>query len=179
MAKILHMERERRSLTAKRGFQSWLTRFSEQFHQETCLEDLSDSTLRTLIQPGSDSSMLIYEFIMGVKGLGAGPRFYFLENPDKMAVMDITLFFLDQLRFEAMRRLGWVDSYPTMAIPLIDLVDQFASRFVNVRHQTPALSSTHPRYEEYLATFEGDQGAFIRRLIPEMLQAFEERVQNS
>lgn len=179
MSKILNLEKEKRSLAAKRGFHSWLDRFAEPLDESIGLQDLSDSTLCTLIQPGSDSSMIIYEFIMGVKGLGKGPRFHFLENQHKMAIMDITLFLLDQLRFEAMRRLGWIDAYPTMTTPLVDMVVQFDSRFAADRHQTPSLSPTHPRYEEYRDTFEGDRASFIRRLIPEALQAFETRVQNN
>lgn len=179
MTKILDMAEAKRSLAAKRGFESWLTRFAEPFDQHLCLPDLSNTTLSILIQPGGDSSMIIYELIMGVKGLGKGPRFHFLENEDKMAVMDITLFLLDQLRFEAMRRLGWIEIYPTQTVPLVDLVLEFSQRFALDRHQTPNLSPAHPRYEEYLSTFEGDRAAFIRRLIPEVLQAFDDRVQNS
>lgn len=179
MTKILDMAEAKRSLAAKRGFQNWFDRFAESFDVNIALTDLSDSTLSTLIQPGSDSSMIIYEFIMGVKGLGKGPRFHFLENQDKLVVMDITLFLLDQLRFEAMRRLGWIETYPTIAVPLVDMVFQFNQRFAAGRHQTPDLSPAHPRYEEYRATFDADRAAFVRRLIPEVLQAFGDRVQNS
>ena len=176
MAKILDMKEKRQSLTAKRGFEKWSRRFAESFDENTRLMDLDDITLAKLIQPGEESSMAIYEFIMGVRGLGAGARFYFLENLDKMAVMDITLFFLDQLRFEAMRRLGWVEDFPNSRVPMVDLVAEFADRFSADKHRTPELSSTHPRYEEYRQTFAGDRAAFIRRLIPELLEIYQEKL---
>lgn len=178
MAKILEMKGKRQYLTAKRGFEGWSRRFSEPFDENTRLLDLSDVTLAKLIQPGEEASMAINEFIMGVKGLGTGTRFHFLENMDKMALMDITLFFLDQLRFEAMRRLGWVEESPTSRLPLMDLVLEFPTRFSTDRHRTPNLSPAHPRYEQYQGTFEGDRAAFIRRLIPEALEVFKEKMED-
>ena len=178
MAKILEMKGKRQYLTAKRGFEGWNRRFSESFDEHTCLQDLSDATLAKLIQPGEDASMAINDFIMGVQGLGTGTRFHFLENLDKMALMDITLFLLDQLRFEAMRRLGLLEQSPTSRIPLVDLVVEFPTRFSADRHRTPSLSSTHPRYEQYQQTFEGDRAAFIRRLIPEVLDKFKGRIED-
>lgn len=176
MAKVVDMKEKRQELTAKRGFEKWSQRFAESFDENTRLIDLGDLTLAKLIEPGEESSMAIYEFIMGVQGLGTGTRFYFLENLDKMAIMDITLFFLDQLRFEAMRRLGWIEDFPTSKIPLVNLVAEFAVRFSTDKHRTPVLSSAHPRYQEYLKTFEGDRASFIRRLIPEVLEVYRQKV---
>lgn len=178
MAKILEMKGKRQYLTAKRGFEGWNRRFSESFDENTSLQDLSDVTLAKLIQPGEEASMAIYEFIMGVQGLGTGTRFHFLENLDKMALMDVTLFFLDQLRFEAMRRLGWVEESATSRIPLVDLVIEFPTRFSPDKHRTPSISRAHPRYEQYQATFEGDRAGFIRRLIPEALEIFKEKLKD-
>jgi hypothetical protein len=177
VAKILDMEEKRQYLTAKRGFEGWSRRFAEAFDQNTRLEDLSDATLAQLIQPGEESSMAINEFIMGVQGLGPGARFHFLENLDKMALMDIILFLLDQLRFEAMRRLGWVVASPTSKIRLVDLVAEFPTRFSRDKHCTPPLSPDHPQYHQYQKTFEGDRAAFIRRLIPEALEVFRKKVE--
>jgi hypothetical protein len=177
VAKIRKREEKRQYLTAKRGFDGWSRRFSEAYDQHTRLEDLSDSTLAQLIQPGEESSMAINEFIMGVQGLGPGLRFHFLENLDKMALMDITLFLLDQLRFEAMRRLGWVVESPISKIRLVDLVAEFPTRFSRDKHLTPPLAPDHPQYQNYQNTFEGDRAAFIRRLIPEALEAFRKRIE--
>jgi len=171
------MREKRQQLTAKRGFEGWSRRFSETFDEHTRLKDLSDVTLGKLIQPGEESSSAINEFIMGVQKLGTGARFHFLENLDKMAIMDITLFLLDQLRFEAMRRLGWLEDLPASGIPLVDLVAEFPDRFSVTKHQTPPLSSNHPSYEQYEQTFEGDRSTFIRRLIPELLEIYKEKIE--
>lgn len=176
MAEILDLQERRRRLTAKRGFENWIHRFNESFDENTCLQDISDSTLNQLIQGGEEYSLPLYELTMGVKGLGAGTHFHSLKNVDKMVVMDITLFLLDQLRFEALRRLGWIENYPTQRIPLLELVEEFSGRFAATKDQTPSLSPQHPRYTEYQKIFEGDRGRFIRKLIPDMIQAFKQRL---
>jgi hypothetical protein len=172
VADILDMKEKRQQLTAKRGFEGWNRRYSEHFNEYTRPVDVSDLTLGKLIQPGEESSSAFNEFIMGVQKLGAGARFDFLENLDKMEIMDITLFLIDQLRFEAMRRKGWIDDLPTSTVPLVELVAEFPVRFSHERHYTPPLSARHPRYSEYQKTFEGDRPAFIRRLIPEILEIY-------
>lgn len=172
MADILGFKEIPRRMKARKGFESWINRFSEPFDDNTYLRDLSDSTLRALIQPGEEASMLLYELIMGVRGLGRGLRFYFLENDEKMIVMDISLFLLDQFRFEAMRRLGLVTDHPTFQVPLVDLVLDFNTRFDAIKNQTPCLSVDHPRFDEYAKTFVGDKGSFVRKLIPEVIETF-------
>jgi hypothetical protein len=173
VGEILGFKEVHRRMKAKKGFESWIRRFSEVFDENTYLRDVSNPTLRALIQPGEEASMLLYELIMGVRGLGRGPRFYFLENEDKMIVMDISLFLLDQFRFEAMRRLGWVTDHPTFQTPLVDLVLDFNTRFDAIKNQTPCLSVDHPRFDEYEKTFVGDKGSFVRKLIPEVIETFD------
>jgi hypothetical protein len=172
LADIIDMEEKRRVLAARRGFRPWRSHFSDDFHENTCSKDLAHTTLQRLIQPGENSMEVIYEFVAEVKKFGADDSFDVLDTATKMAVMDISLFILDQMRFECMRRLGWVESYETCNIPLIDLVEKFPEGFAHLQHCTPPLSSIHPLYPEYAATFDADRGAFIRRLIPQALEAF-------
>jgi hypothetical protein len=174
MAVILELEQRRRRLAAKRGFDAWTRRFSESFDESTCLKDLNDETLRTLIQSEEASSLLLYGLIMGFSGLGKGANFYDLESRPRLEVMDTALFLLDQLRFEVMRRLDWLESSPFSSVPLLDLVQQFSSVYSRMKNQSPELLSSHPRYPEYVKAFEGDRSVFIRKLIPEAIQAFQE-----
>ncbi len=176
MTEVLDMDEQRRRIAAKKGFQAWTKRFSEPFDEKTCIGDFSDAVLASLIRGGEESSMPLYELILGVMGLGAGPKFYYLENQEMMAVMDIALFLLDQCRFEAMRRLGWVEESISHQIPLVDLVRKFPDYYSRQRHQTPRLCSDHPRHQEYQNTFEADRGPFIRRLIPDAIEAFQSRL---
>jgi hypothetical protein len=177
LAEVIELDKARRHLTAKRGFQSWSRDFGEGFDEQTRLQDLSDTTLGSLIQAGDRTTETIHDLIMGVKGLGRGSQFHALDNSQKMAIMDIAIFLLDQLRFECLRRLEWVTGYDTMDTPLMDLVAQFSTSFAAAQNRTPALASSHPLYEEYLKEHDLDRSAFLRRLIPAALEAFQERLQ--
>ena len=172
MATILDIHEGKRRLTARKGFEPWSRRFGFAFDQSTSVRLLDSSIVRFIIRGGEDSAMALYELIMGITGLGPGLRFHYLESENKMGVTDITLFLLDLLRFEAMYRLGWLDDYSFLRIPLIDLIQGFKDQFSAARHKSPALCSTHPRYSEYLSEFEGDRNSFVRKLIPEAIQIF-------
>jgi hypothetical protein len=162
---------------AKKSFRSWSRRFPDSFNEESSPKDLSDGALATLVRFGDETNALINDLVMGVKGLGAEVCFDSLEAPRKMAITDIAIFILDQLRFECMRRLGWIEDYPTRCEPLLAMAGDFESRFFALRHETPPLSPSHAGHGEYEATFEPDRGAFLRRLIPEAIRCFEEKVQ--
>lgn len=172
MAEIVNLAERKRSLAARKGFKSWEARFSRTFDGSTRMEDLDHQALGKLIGGGEESNDLLYDLIMGIKGLGAGLRFHFLEGAEKVRILDIAVFLLDQLRFEAMRRLGWIDNYPGYHIPLVDLVQGFGVRFADGSIETPSLSPGHLRYGEYRRTFPADRGVFVRRLIPEAIEAF-------
>jgi hypothetical protein len=172
VAEVLYLDDRRRRLAAKRGFKSWRQRFSGSFDETTCLEDINVETLRRLIGGGEESETALYELIMGVRGMGAGLRFHFLEGTEKIGVVDVAVFLLDRLRFEAMRRLRWIDDYAGFHIPLIELIEGYGVRFSEAGHDTPALSPSHPRYGEYRRTFVGDRAVFVRRLIPDVIQSF-------
>jgi hypothetical protein len=174
MAVILELQHQRRRLAAKRGFEAWNKRFSESLDENTRLEDLDDRILRTLGQGGEGSMVLLNELIMGFMRLGRGARFSDLESPLKLTVMDISLFLLDQVRFEVMRRLGWVVDSPLFRIPILDLVQQFAGSYETMKNHTPDLAPSHPQYRAYQEVFEGDRPVFVRRLIPDAIEAFQE-----
>jgi hypothetical protein len=174
MAVILEFQQERRRLTAKRGFAGWTKHFSDSFNEHTCLADLSDTMLRTLSQSGESSSMLINDLVIRLMGYGKGARFHDLERQARLTVMDVSLFLLDQIRFEVMRRLGWVENSLVFRLPILDLVERFPSVYSSIKNQTPGLLRSHPRYHEYQEVFEGDRSVFVRRLIPDALEAFQE-----
>ncbi len=177
MGVVIDLEQKRRSFLAKKSFRGWSRRFPEPLGELTCPKDLCGPTLAALIRADEETTALLTDMVMRAKDLGAGARFDFLETSNKMIVTDIAIFILDQLRFECMRRLGWIEDYPTLDVPFIDMVSDFDSRYFTLRNETPSLSPVHPGYPDYEATFESDRGGFLRRLIPEAIRCFEERVQ--
>ncbi|MCE5332950.1 MAG: hypothetical protein LLG06_00015 [Desulfobacteraceae bacterium] len=172
MAKVLDLNEGRRRLAAKKGFEPWSRRFGIGFDDSTSIRRLEHHVIGFLIPGGEESAMALYELIMAIKGLGPGPRFQFLENENKLDVTDITLLLLDLLRFEAMFRLEWLEDYPLLKVPLLDLVQRFEDNAITARQVLPRLSAAHPHYPEYLAEFEGDRNIFIRKLIPEAIKVY-------
>ncbi|HYR03356.1 MAG TPA: hypothetical protein VES58_08435, partial [Syntrophobacteria bacterium] len=102
MVEIVHLATFKRRQAARRGFKAWLRRFGEPLDEETRIGDLSDRTLAFLISPGEENIFLLYELVMGVKGLGTSSDFFNLDRALKMEVIDISIYLLDQLRFECM-----------------------------------------------------------------------------
>ncbi|MGA3114192.1 MAG: hypothetical protein ABSF90_07140 [Syntrophobacteraceae bacterium] len=172
MGRLLYISECKRRIAAKKGFSPWGRRFGISFDDNTSIRLIDNQVIKYLVRGNEDSSSAFYELIMGIGGLGLAPRFHYLDSQSKMNVTDVTLFLLDLARFEAMYRLGWLDDYPFLKVPLIDLIQTFNEQFSAVRNNSPALSSAHPLYEEYVAEFEGDRHAFIRKLIPEAIKVF-------
>lgn len=179
VAVVLDLYKEKRRMTARRGFESWSRKFSQALDEDSSLTDLSDPAIGSLIQSDPASSMLLYELIMGFLGLGRGAKFFDLDRADRIAVTDIALFLLDQLRFEAMRRLAWVEESAFSGKPILDLVEQFSAIDPSSRNRTPFLLPSHPRHAEFMQTFEGDRAVFLRRMIPEAIEQFQTRCKDS
>ena len=139
------------------------------------MRDLSDVTLGQLIQAGEQTTEALNELIMGVQNIDSEGRLQRMDNAQKMAIMDMAIFLIDQIRFECMRRLGWIESYQTMDASLVDMIADFADWRSSGQAYTPPLAPDHPRYEEYLKEFDADKMAFVRRLIPEAIETFQQR----
>jgi hypothetical protein len=172
MAGIVDINEGRRRLAAKKGFAPWSRRFGTSFNENTSIRSLDNPVIGYLVRGNEDSAMALYELIMAIKGLGPGPRFHYLDSRSKMCVTDITLLLLDLVRFEAMYRLGWIDDYPFLNVPLVDIIGNFKDRFSAASNDSPVLSRSHPLYTEYLSEYESDRNVFVRKLIPDAIKTF-------
>ena len=110
---------------------------------------------------------------MGCLGLGTPLKFDFLTTAQRMKVMDIHLFLLDQARFEMMRRLNWLHRYPGERYSLLSMVLDFDHIRAECRGKVPELAVTHPDYEHFRRLITREKECFIRRLLPAALAAFD------
>jgi hypothetical protein len=177
MVEIVHLASFKRRQAARRGFKAWRRRFGEPLDEETRIADLSDRTLAFLISPGEENIFLLYELVMGVKGLGTSSDFFNLDRALKMEVIDISIYLLDQLRFECMRRLNWLASDCPPPLPLVALVEQYPKLTGDGRKIIPALSESHPSYKTYKALSEFDKETFVRKQIPAAIERFKNGLQ--
>jgi hypothetical protein len=179
MAEVIDLEGFRRKLAADQAFRSWLARFKEQFGPETRLRDLSPATLLYLASPGEDNLYVYFDLIMGARGLGGSVRFRLddLDYQVKLKIMDTAFALVDRVRFEVMRRLGWVEEVPGMDTPLIELMQQAWRKGAAFARELPQLSTGHPEYESYRTLHPMDQAVFLRRLIPRAVAQFRAQIE--
>lgn len=116
---------------------------------------------------------------MGAQGLGGSLRFRLddLDSAAKLKIMDTAFALVDLVRFEVMRRLGWVEASPELNLPIIELVRQAWRREGRFSREAPRLSSTHPDYEKFTRLNPMDQAVCLRRLIPQAVSQFREVVE--
>jgi hypothetical protein len=176
MSQLLDLTAYRSKVVEERAFRSWRKRFGESYCAETRLADLSDKTLYFLAKPGEEEALAFYELIMGVLGLGEAPRFYYLDDKDQLEVTDVHLFLADQVRFELMRRLGWVTSFPGENYTLLQMVQAFERIKADARQKPATLSESHPEYDAYDKLSSADKQIFIRRKIVKALEDFRARL---
>jgi hypothetical protein len=177
VAEVIDLERFRSKIAADQGFRSWLARFQEQFGPDTRLQDLSPSTLLYLATPGEENLFVFFDLVMGAQGLGGSVRFRLddLGNDVKMKIMDAAFALVDRVRFEVMRRLGWVAAMPEAEAPLIELVRQAWRGGAGFGQEAPVLTPEHPDYPAYARLNPMDRVVFLRRLIPRAVGCFRDQ----
>jgi len=177
MAEVIHLDSFKRKQAAIRGFRSWRRRFKEELDDQSRLSDLSDKTLYFLISPGDQNIFALYELVMGVKDLGTASDFFHLDKAEKMDVVDISIYLLDQLRFECMRRLDWMRGDTGEQLPIVDLIEQYPVLKQYGPKSIPPLNKSHPKYQIFSSLSELEQETFIRKQIPEAIKEFGKRLE--
>lgn len=177
MTTIIHLKRYKEDVAARRGFARWEKRFHERFSANTMLADLSDETLSVLIKPGQESQNLFYDLIMGAFNYGHRARFYYMDSQAKMKVLDASLFVLDQVRFECMRRLGWITHFPGEVHSILRLVLNCSEIRSSFTPRFPDVTQNNPNYSEYLNTYPDDRETFVRRQISRAVETFVGRIE--
>ncbi len=172
MAQIVHISAYREQSAIRAGYKVWRRSFKEDFSRQTRLEDLGPYMLGRLADPAEPCELLYYPLILGFLGHDANQSFEALENKIQIQVVDIHLFLADQVRFEMMRRMGWLARFDTGQYPLFDMVRRFDAIRERAQQMPPLLAETHAGHAEYRALVPRDQQVFIRRLFPSALEAF-------
>jgi hypothetical protein len=172
MAQIVRLSEYRLQSRAQAGFRSWRRGFKQDFSADTRLNDLSPEVLCQLAEPVEESSLYFYSLILGLLGYGENAVFESLDNATQIQVVDIHLFLSDQIRFEMMRRMGWLSRFSATQYQLLNMVLAFDHIRALCHQDPPQLSTTHPGYEEYKSLIRQDQQVFIRRLLPSCLERF-------
>ncbi|MEJ2730499.1 MAG: hypothetical protein P8185_18690 [Deltaproteobacteria bacterium] len=178
MTKVVDLHHYRTKVVEQRAFGPWRQRFGEACDINTRLSDLSDKTLYFLAQPGEDSSLAYYELIMGVLDFGPATKFNYLASEQQMRVVDIHLFLADQMRFEMMRRLGWLEALPCQNFTIISMVQTYGHMRNRLKDNPPRLAPSHPGHAAYQELSTREKEVFIRQMLREALEKFKERIES-
>jgi hypothetical protein len=170
MTDVIDLEESRLLLAVKRGYRNWVSRFKEEFGLDTRLPEISTQALSHLAHGKDKGTFYLYDLIMNLHGLGSGFEFNDLRPKEKMWVIDQFLFLLDRIRFECMKRLGWLKDYPGEDLSLVELITGYDQLAPNLQANIPSLSREHPDYERFRRMNRLDQEAHIRKMIPKALK---------
>ncbi len=174
MPQVIDIVQTRLITATKKGYRNWSGHFKEEFGIETRLSQISTKTLATLAQGREKGTFYLYDLIMNLKGLGSGFEFLELSPPKKIIVIDLYLFLLDQIRFECMKRLEWLESYPDEKSTLVELIVNFNKATHDLQTENPELRADYPDYKGYSDLNTFDKEVFIRKLIPAALDKIQE-----
>ena len=170
MAQVISLEEGKVQLLAKKAFRNWKSRFKEDFTPETCLDHISLETLSFLAQGKEKRTFYLYDLIMGLNHLGSGFEFNELSPKNKMRVIDQYLFLLDRIRYEGMKRLGWLAHYPGEEIPLVEMITRFETLAPNLQAQIPMMSPGFAGSKEFFSVSTYEKEGVVRKLIPRLMK---------
>ncbi|ADK85989.1 conserved hypothetical protein [Desulfarculus baarsii DSM 2075] len=175
MGEVVDLGGARREKAAASAFARWEKRLGHAPVADERLGQLPDGVLSQLAELDQTATLALYDVVLGVRGWGAGEAFSYLEPAKKMEALDAFLFLADQVRFEVMRRLGWLRGIAAERHGICDLA--LHSRRIQAQHSPalPELTSAYPRFEEMQKRLRLEPEAAIRSLIPEALAIFRRR----
>ena len=173
MNQVISIEKGKLQILTKKGFRNWKTQFKEAFSEETALGHISMETLSFLAQGKDKSTFYLYDLIMALNELGSGFEFNDLSPQNKMRVIDQYLFLLDRIRFECMKRLKWLESYPGQEMPLVEMILHFDRVAPNIQAQIPVMRDDFEGAKEFFSVQSFEKEGAIRKLIPRLVKELE------
>jgi hypothetical protein len=181
MAEIVSLESLKNQKAAKRGFREWQRRFKSVpvLNEKTVWSDLPDELILFLAEDDEGGRQIINDLLMGSLGLGSGYEFESLPADKLIPLLDIYFILIDQVRFECMRRLGWIQAIPLGEKPIIRLIREYKQGVSPILTAPPMLNPSHPAFSEYNLLTEIEQRSFIRRMIPDAVHQFQAQIKTN
>lgn len=165
----------RRRKAARRAFREWNRLFepAQRIEENTRWADLPDRAVLFLCEELPEHRFTVYDLLMGASGLGSGYEFESLPSPKLLPLLDCYFVTMDRIRFECMRRLGWVeDPLPGAQIPIIELVLRDLKASAPFTLKNPKMTPRHPGFGKVRGENDPDYGRFLRMHVPDAIKEF-------
>jgi hypothetical protein len=169
---LVSLEQARRDKEARAAFGPWQRRLDYRPPAEAALSELPDAVLHQLAELGQVGTLALYDVVLGVRGQGPGERYPDLEARIKLEALDVFLFLADQVRFEVMVRLGWLDPGPVRGVSIMEMAKDHR-RFQAEAGRVPLkLTKQYPSFDQVERRMSLEPEAVVRSVIPQALAAF-------
>ena len=178
MAEIINLHEYRIQRSATRLFAPWKKRFEKDFDYFTRLQDLSDDILCALAKPGKISEAALQEIVMAFLKLGPASKFPFLSPDEQFAAARNSELFKEQVFFEIMRRLGWLENYPCFRYSLISILESLDRNSEFCIGPLPVASACLPDFSEYESLLPELRKKFLADRFDKALESFQKRSNN-
>lgn len=175
MGVLVDLEERRGAKAAQQSFGRWERRVGFAPSPDTRISDLPDTVLSRLAELDREATLALYDVVLGVRGWGPGERFTYLESQPKVEALDAFLFLADQVRFDLMRRLGWIQGVAAESFSILDMAARPKDIQASFYPQVPELTRAYHRYEDLERRLALEPAAVVRSLIPEALLVFRNR----
>ena len=179
MSNLINIAHYKLSKQEEQSFSRWPARLGYAPGKGEALTDLPDEVLLTLAELGPEATLALYDLVLGVREWGAGEGFTYLEPPNKMEALDSFLFMADQMRFEVMRRLGWLECGDDVEQGLVALAAAPRSGNAMSEDDSFRLTTAYPDYGRVSDRMKYEPQAVVRSIIPEALKAFREMLEST
>jgi hypothetical protein len=165
-----------RTPRAKRGklLVEWALGVGHRVSPLVTLAGLPERLLGQLAESDPKGTSLLEELVL-LLALGKRGPVTHLPPKERMRILDLSLFFLDQVRFECMTRLGWIEPLPSREIPLVEILVLDPANLRELRG-SPRLRQDHPHFHRFENLPLLDRETFLRKLIPQALELFRRRL---
>lgn len=165
---------------AEKGFKGMRSLFTSYrgFDENTKWSDLPDYMLLFFGEDSDESELVIYDLIMGATGRErlCGCQLRSLNKETSSHLMDMYFYLTDQIRFECMRRIGWVSHIPESTRSIIEIIIRIDRHSATTLMAPPVLTFNHPGYLEAREAGTLEYSEIARKFIPEALETFRRKI---
>ncbi len=163
----------------KRFFSPWKNRFGENLNFFSRVSDLSDKVLYLLAKPDDESAEALRELVMAVMDKGPVVKFAFLDDKQQWMIHRISMVILEQIYFEIMKRLGWIQDYACRRYSLVWLVENCGKPEEMCSRVTPVLSQSDPDFPEYIKLPWDQQKKYLESRFGKAFRSFEDKLKQA